>query len=186
MTRLVGVAFVLATLGGCATTVQGRGARDASTLHCPPGAVTAHGAPFCYVLPDGFTDNSALDTYGNGWTYRSLISVAQYDLVEVLAGRLTWDSDTYSDARLLARAQSQFARIPDVAQTHIDVTPTRVDGARAYQWTTNPGDGKTERSIIAYRGHAEVYIQCLRRDKPQAAQAGCTRVLDTIQIVDLR
>lgn len=185
--RLVSAALLLAPLAACTTTVRGHGAGDLRTLHCPPGAVTDHGAPFCYVLPDGFTDNSALNTYGAGWPYRSLVSVAKYDLVEVLATRLWFDSDTYPDARLLDNARSQLAESAHGAQhTESDVTATRVAGARAYQQTVRRTNGSTERSIIAYRGYAEVYIQCLWRDKPQAAQEGCARVLDTIQIIDLR
>jgi hypothetical protein len=176
---------MLALLSACTNVIRGHGALD-TNLHCPPGAVTDHGAPFCYALPDGFTDDSALDTYGTGWTYRTLVAVAPKDLVEVLAARLPFDSDTYSDGQLLNYAQGRLTDAASSAQrTLAGVNATWVAGARAYQQTLNISGGATERAILAYRGYAEVYIQCLQREKPQAAQAGCARVLDTIQIIDL-
>lgn len=156
----------------------------ATALQCTPGTVSAKGAPFCYALPHGFTDNSTLTSYAPGWRYRTLVSVGKYDLVEVLAGRLPFDSGTYSDDKLRGYARVLLAEV--VAQASrasaSDVTPRPIAGVRGYEQTVRLRNGATEQSILAYRGHTEVYVQCERSDSVSAAQAGCARVLATIQV----
>ncbi len=185
--RVVGPILAVALLSACTTTVRGNGVGDSGRLHCPSGAVTDHGAPFCYRLPSGFTDDSALDTYGSDWPYRTLVVVAPYDLVEVLADRLDFDSDIYPDGQLRTYAEGRLVDFASTAQrTLTGVTPTRVAQVRAFELTVSLQHGATERAIFAYRGHTEVFIQCLQRDEPRAAKAGCAAVLRSIQIIDLR
>lgn len=93
--RLTAVAFML-VLVGCSTTTSGHGiegpsspatslATSAVTSPGPSGSsaprcaqpwVSQPGAPFCYVLPTGFADSSESTSYGDGWTYKTLISAA--------------------------------------------------------------------------------------------------------------
>jgi hypothetical protein len=184
--RLLGAAAALATLAACSVPARAHGSL-ATALQCAPGTVSAKGAPFCYALPDGFTDNSALTSYGAGWRYRTLVSVGQYDLVEVLAARLPFDSDTYSDDKLRGYARVLLAQVVVEASraSASAVSSIRVAGVRGYEQTVKLHNGATERSILAYRGHTEVYVQCEHRDKVNSAQAGCARVLATIQVTAL-
>jgi len=114
--RLCSILFAaLLTLVACSSATAGHGAPSspppassttsrAATLDCPATAITKTDAPFCYERPAGFSDNSSLRSYGGKWTYKTLVSTAKYDLVEVLASRLSFDSDAYSDAKLAAYA----------------------------------------------------------------------------------
>lgn len=195
--RLRSVPFAaLLTLAACSSATSGHGAfssppassttSSAATLDCPATAITKAGAPFCYERPPGFTDNSSLNSYGGKWTYKTLVSTARYDLVEVLASRLAFDSDTYSDAQLRAYADRMRFHPGDSGLLNVrDLTPTRVADARAYQQTATTPLGAHVRAIYAFRGRSVVYIQCERRDQPSKANAGCDAVLASIRIVSL-
>jgi hypothetical protein len=140
--RLCSILFAaLLTLVACSSATSGHGAlsspgsppapsatSSATTLDCPATAITKTGAPFCYERPPGFTDNSSLNSYGGKWAYKTLVSTARYDLVEVLASRLSFDSDAYSDAKLAAYA--------DPGRGHPCVSADRDHAARG----ARPGD----------------------------------------------
>ncbi len=189
----------LLTLVACSSATSGHGALSspgsppassttsrAATLDCPAAAVTSKGAPFCYLRPAGFTDNSSLRSYGGKWAYKTLVSTARYDLVEVLASRLSFDSDTYSDAQLAAYADRLRFHPGDSGLLNVrDLMPTRVADTRAYQQTATTPLGAHVRAIYAFRGTSVVYIQCERRDQPSKADAGCDAVLANIQIISL-
>ena len=201
--RIVAVAIALAAFGACSTSVHGKGTAlsgsgsaptsptspsgtAAAELHCPVGAITDQGAPFCYELPDGFTDHTAQRDYCRGWRYCTLVSHAVHDVIQVLAGHEPFDSDTYTDAKLEAEARTGLGQIVAAAQKAVTgVTPIRVAGVRAYEQTVRNRDGMTERAILAYRGHTVVFLQCDQSGESPAAQQGCARVLGSIQIVSL-
>ena len=139
--RLCSILFAaLLTLVACSSATAGHGALSspppassttsrAATLDCPAAAVTSKGAPFCYLRPAGFTDNSSLRSYGGKWAYKTLVSTARYDLVEVLASRLSFDSDTYSDAQLAAYADRLRFHPGDSGLLNVrSLTPTRGRG----------------------------------------------------------
>jgi len=203
--RLTAVAFML-VLVGCSTTTSGHGiegpsspatslATSAVTSPGPSGSsaprcaqpwVSQPGAPFCYVLPTGFADSSESTSYGDGWTYKTLISAAQYDSVEVLAVRLPFDSDAYGDAMLKVYTEAYRYRVGKLGITRASIlSPTRVAGARAYEQTWANTAGARGRTIFIFRGTTEVLLQCERRDLPARANAGCKSVLSTLQIVSL-
>ena len=159
---------------------------SADTLDCPATAITRTGAPFCYPRPAGFTDNSSLDSYGGKWTYKTLVSTTRYVLVEVLASRLSFDSDTYTDAELRAYADRMRFHPGDSGLLNVrELTPTRVADSRAYQQRRPRRSGRTCGRSTPSAGRAVVYIQCERRDQPSKADAGCDTVLASIQIVSL-
>ena len=183
--RAAFIGLALLTLAACSTAVHSHGTLD-SKLHCAPHSVTDEGAPFCYALPNGFTDNSSDRTYCRGWRYCTLVSVAQHDLVQVLAAREPFDADTYSDAKLQDLAEKGLSEVAAAAKSTLtDVTATRVGGVRAYEQAVLTRDGVTDRAVLAFRGHVEVFIQCDQSDHSAPAQQGCARVLGSIQIVPL-
>ena len=211
--RLTAVALVL-VLAGCSTTTSGHGIEgpsspptsrvtspatspatsavaspgpsDSSAPRCAQPWVSQPGAPFCYVLPTGFADSSELTSYGHGWTYKTLISAAQYDSVEVLAARLPFNSDAYGDAVLQIYTETYRYRAGKLGITRAsDLSPTRVAGARAYEQTWANTADAAGRTIFIFRGTTEVLLQCEHRDLPQRANAGCKSVLSTLQIVSL-
>jgi hypothetical protein len=198
--RLCSILFAaLLTLVACSSATSGHGAlsspgsppapsatSSATTLDCPATAITKTGAPFCYERPPGFTDNSSLNSYGGKWAYKTLVSTARYDLVEVLASRLSFDSDAYSDAKLAAYADRLRFHPGDSGLLNVrSLTPTRVADTRAYQQSATTPLGAHVRAIYAFRGTSVVYIQCERRDQPSKADAGCDAVLASIQIISL-
>lgn len=168
------------------STVTSPGPHNSSALHCAAESVTEPDAPFCYVLPTGFMDNSALPSYGRGFSYKTLVSVAQYDLVEVLAGRLPFNSDAYGDAILKDYVETYRYTVGKLGIIRASaVTPTRVAGARAYEQSWANTIHASGRAIFIFRGTTEVFVQCEHRDLPQLANAGCRSVLSTLQIVSL-
>ena len=195
--RLCSIPFAaLLTLVACSSATSGHGrlsspppsatTSSAATLDCPAKAITSTGAPFCYQRPAGFTDSSSLNSYGGKWTYRTLVSTARYDLVEVLASQLSFDSDTYTDAELRTYADRLRFHPGDSDLLNVrDLTPTRVADSRAYQQIATTPLGAHVRAIYAFRGTSVVYIQCERRDQPSRADAACSTVLASIQIVSL-
>ncbi len=198
--RLCSILFAaVLALAACSSATSGHGALSspssppassttsrAATLDCPATAITRTGAPFCYERPAGFTDNSSLRSYGGKWSYKTLVSAARYDLVEVLASRLSFDSDAYPDAQLAAYADRLRFHPGDSGLLNVrSLTPTRVAGTRAYQQTATTPLGAHVRAIYAFRGTSVVYIQCERRDQPSKADAGCDAVLASIQIISL-
>ncbi len=198
--RLCSILFAaVLALAACSSATSGHGALSspssppassttsrAATLDCPATAITRTGAPFCYERPAGFTDNSSLRSYGGKWAYKTLVSAARYDLVEVLASRLSFDSDAYPDAQLAAYADRLRFHPGDSGLLNVrSLTPTRVADTRAYQQTATTPLGAHVRAIYAFRGTSVVYIQCERRDQPSKADAGCDAVLASIQIISL-
>ena len=154
---------------------------------CGADAITARGAPFCYPLPGGFVDSSSLKNYGGGWQYKTLISAGKYDLVEVLGGRLPFDSSSYTDAQLRAYADPRRFHPGDPGLVRVTpLTPTSVAGSRAYQQTAGNDVGAKLQAIFVFHGRSEVYIQCERRDNAIVAEAGCKEVLASIQILTLK
>ncbi len=148
--------------------------------------MTARGAPFCYELPAGFVDNSTLKTYGGGWRYKTLISTGRFDLVEVLGGKLPFDSSGYTDAQLRAYADPRRFHPGDAGLLHVtSLRPTSVAGSRAYQQTAANTDGAQLQAYFVFHGTSEIYIQCEYRDEPDVAKTGCQSVLSSIQILTL-
>jgi hypothetical protein len=123
------------------------------TATCPAEAITARGAPFCYPLPGGFVDSSSLKNYGGGWQYETLVSAGTYDLVEVLGGRLPFDSSSYADAQLRAYADPRRYHAGDPGL--VDVTalrPTTVAGSRTYVQIAGNNDGARLQATFVFHG----------------------------------
>lgn len=183
-------------VAGCSTTVHGQGSaavsvsRSASAQgqsECDAGWVTAPGAPFCYPLPAGFADYSYLSDYEPAWTYRTLVSVDQHDLIAVLAIRIDFDASSESAAQL----RSVYHRGPELAPGKFALktaSPTRrvtIDGATAFRQTGVFTSGISTDTTTIYRGHTWAEVECQSLDHPKKVAAACETVLRNVQIQGL-
>jgi len=156
-------------------------------LNCPAGAISATGAPFCYPLPRGFSDFSAQNNYGTGWTYKTLVSLGGHDLIEVLGGVYPNDTDSMTADRLRqffnrsGRLQKGELGIVHAGQ----VRPTRVAGHRGFVQTGRYRNGVRTVDTRVYAGRSVVAIYCQSKTrKPQVTQA-CAEVRNKIHIAQL-
>lgn len=183
---LVGFAVIVAALTGCSRSVSGQATGPRQTLSCPTGAITVQAAPFCYPLPAGFTDNTAGMTPLTGWTYNTLVSVGQHDLITVAAASVGKDTDGDDDAALAKLADNQRMR-PGRFTVVTASAPTTllVDGSRAFSQDGKYNTGGGARQVVIYRGRTLVQISCQYKAKQAVVDKGCTDVIGTIQVVGL-
>ena len=190
MRALLGCLVLFLALAGCSSTVYGHGtvnsAPPRTTLSCAPGAVTATSAPFCFPLPAGFSDFTSKVPPEPKWTYQAIVSVAQHDLIEVVASSIGRDTDTDTDAKLAERADQLRIKTGQFETSSAGgLVPLQVDGARAFEQSLRYTSGVGARSILVYRGRTELRIACQFLEHGAEVQDACTRVIDTIQVVGL-
>lgn len=156
----------------------------ASATGCPAGWITDAGAPFCYQLPAGFSDFSSQSGYAYGWQWRTLVSVDEHDLIQVIGEPVQADLDTYTPAAALQLAEGMGLQTGTggvVSSTKL--TPATVNGARAFLQNATYLSGVVTRDYIVLRGHAVVHISCQHTaSHPAEVRAACDDVLATIAI----
>ena len=163
-----------------------------TTLTCAGGTVIhPDGAPYCYLLPPGFTDATDRLTLNfqtaNQSQYDSAASIAVHDVIVVAVFALPQNSDTLTDKRLadevhlvLSQGASSGLRIAGAPE------PTTVDGNRALRIAVKQADGAFTSTIyFVFRGFTEVEINCQYADRQPDVARGCASVRDSIQIIDL-
>lgn len=151
---------------------------------CTPPSITVAHAPFCYTLPTGFTDFSSLKNYGKGWTYRTLVSVGQHDLIEVFAAGSA-DTDRLSEAALKAQYEKVFLlRVGALGIAQADPAQrTSVDGARAYRQVARYKNGVATDIVTVYRGRSVLSVQCQSQQQKAMVEAACGSVLSSLDFV---
>lgn len=176
-------AVIVAALAGCSRSVSGQGTGPREKLTCPAGVVP--GVPFCYPIPAGFTNDRG-HRPASGWTYYTLVSVGQHDLIQVAAASIGVDTDADNDAALAKLAESQRMRPGKLnTATASPFSTLVVDGARAFSQTLTYVSGVGARQIEIYRGRTLVQISCQYEAKRAVVEKGCTDVIGTIQVVGL-
>lgn len=174
------------TVGPASTPATPTSAPDPN-LNCPAGSISATGAPFCYPLPRGFSDFSAQNNYGTGWTYKTLVSLGGHDLIEVLGGVYPNDTDSMS-ADQLRRFFNRSGRLQKGELGIVSagkVRPTRVAGHRGFVQAGRYRNGVRTVDTRVYAGRSVVAIYCQSKArKPQVTQA-CTQVRKKIHIAQL-
>jgi len=154
---------------------------------CKIGWITASGAPFCYPLPAGFTDFSSIGNYGQGWTYRTLVSLGQHDLIEVLAYRVNFDADALTTAKLTAIYDGG----PELAPGRFTIVHASkpqssvVSGGRAFRQVGLYSSGVSIDMTTVYRGHTWLTISCQSLTDGAAVARACAAVRDQIRIIGL-
>lgn len=148
------------------------------------------GAPYCYLLPAGFTDATGQLTLNyqsaNPSQYDSAIAVAVHDVIIVAVYPLRENSDGLSADVL---GQQVNAVLDQGESAGFSVTgspsPTTVDGARAFQIPIKQNSGQYASTIyFVFRGFTEVEINCQFAAEQDDITSGCAEVRDTIQIID--
>lgn len=180
---------------GCATVIPGSavpaGSGAATTLSCSGGTlIKPKGAPYCYLLPAGFTDitdNVTLQYQSaNPGRYLSAIEVARLDTITVSIYPLHSDSDSLGLDFLTTQLQNA---LPDAATTGITAgkpTTTTLAGARAVQFSVTKTGEYSSTVYFAFRGYTELEVDCQWAQQQADIDRGCAGVRGTLQFVDLR
>ncbi len=176
---------VSAPVSTTATTPAPRPTRTSPGVPaCAPTSITVAKAPFCFTLPAGFTNFSSLRNYGKGWTYRTLVSIGQHDLVEVFAAANA-DTDATSEAGLKA----MYDRVFLLHKGELGITQAgpaqriAVDGARAYRQVARYSNGVSTDITTVYRGRTVLSIQCQSLDQKATVEAACASVQASLDFV---
>lgn len=189
-------------VAGSAVPVRSGSARPSPTTQAPPAkrttlscagddVVRPRGAPYCYLLPGGFTDATDQLTLNyqspNPSEYESAVAVAVHDVIIVAVYPLREDSDSLSDDALsdevnLVLRQGESSGFTVTGQP----TPTTVDENRAFRIPIKQKDGQYTSTIyFVFRGFTEIEINCQYARQRAAIERGCAGLLRSIQIVDL-
>jgi hypothetical protein len=202
----VPVALVIGALvAGCATTVTGRAVAVShptaatptkppvrTTLDCSGGGkvIQPKGAPYCYLLPAGFTDATGQLTLNyqsdNPSQYDSAVAVAVHDVIIVAVYPLRENSDELSASALGEQVNAVLGQGESAGFTVTgDPTQTTVDDARAFEIPIKQNDGQYSSSIyFVFRGFTEVEINCQFADHQADIDKGCASMRDSIEIID--
>lgn len=195
---LLPMLLAASTLAGCATVVTGSaqpvpGAKPLyTTLSCSGGTVIQpKGAPYCYLLPSGFTDATEQLTLNyqsaNPSQFDSAAAVAVHDVIIVAVYPLRENSDKLTSTILSQQVNAVLSQGESSGFT-VTGSPslTQVDGARAFVIPIKQNDGEYGSTIyFVFRGFTEVEINCqFATDEPKI-DAGCASVRNSINIIDL-
>jgi hypothetical protein len=152
--------------------------------------VQPKGAPYCYLLPAGFTDTTGQLSLqyqsSSPSSYVSAVAVAPYDTIIVAVYPLRLNSDSLSASALSdlingALSNSAAAGIKVVGQSTI----TSLNGARAVRLMVSKTDGQfTSILYFAFRGYTEVEVDCQWARQQAQIDKGCSSIRNTIRIVD--
>lgn len=209
-------AAMTAALTGCATTVDGSGTPDVeatgtttatttpsddeggseggsdgggdpSALACDGDqAVAPVGQPFCFTLPDGFTqqeievDNSA----GNAAAYTTGVALSQRDVIVFSVYPLALDSDDLTDGQIADALEPIIVQLAAGGFTFDSTEPEvrMVDEARAFFYQGSDATGLFSDTYFIFRGETELQINCQWADAQEALLASCDEVLDSLDV----
>jgi hypothetical protein len=142
------------------------------------------GAPYCYLLPAGFTDitNDVTLQYqsANPGRYISAIEVAKLDTITVSDYPLRANSDPVSMTSL---ADQIIAALPAPSSgiTTGQPTTTTLNGARTIQLTVDRAGEYSSTIYFAFRGFTEIEVDCQWAQDQADIDRGCASVRGTIQ-----
>jgi hypothetical protein len=196
-----------ALVAGCTTTVSGSAAPVGgpvagsaapsqkpvarTKLDCSGGKIIQpKGAPYCYLLPSGFTDATGQLTLNyqsdNPSQYDSAVAVAVHDVIIVAVYPLRENSDELSASSLSEQVNAVLGQGESAGFTVTgDPTQTTVDGARAFQIPIKQNDGQYVSSIyFVFRGFTEVEINCQYADHQTDIDKGCASMRDSVEVID--
>jgi hypothetical protein len=197
------VALVALLTAGCTTAVTGTarqvpGAEPVvpkpvvrTRLDCTGSKVVRPaGAPYCYLLPAGFSDATGQLTLNyqsaTPSQYDSAAAVAVHDVIIVAVYPLRQNSDTLSPAML---GQQVEAVLEQGAPAGFSMAgrpqDTTVDNARTVQVPVRQNDGQYSSTIyFVFRGFTEVEINCQYAQHRATVEQGCTDVRTSMQVID--
>jgi predicted small secreted protein len=204
---------VASLLAGCGGTVAGTGtiAADAkkpsskpsgspstaadpgrSSLSCKGTTIAPSGAPYCFVVPQGFTDVSSsvtIDTSIGNEKFRSAVAIADRDLVIVTVYALQANTDAIASDTLEGELKTVLGQLASQGFTFESTQAKRgtVDGARSFSYRARQSKDNLESDVyFLFRGKSEVEVNCQWKDKPAEVQKGCKAILDSFQFKSVR
>jgi len=163
-----------------------------SSLSCKGKTITPSGAPYCFTIPEGFTDVSSsvtIDTSIGNEKYRSAVAVADRDLVIVTVYALNANTDPIASDTLEGELKTVLGQLASQGFTFESTQAERgaVDGARSFGYRARQSKDNLESDVyFVFRGKNEVEINCQWKDKPAEVQKGCKAVLDSFQFKTVR
>ncbi|HEY3611526.1 MAG TPA: hypothetical protein VGL06_28790 [Pseudonocardiaceae bacterium] len=181
--------LVSGLLAGCTSTTTGPA--PAALVTCAGGTVIQPaGAPYCYLLPAGFTDYTGKVTVqvqsDVPTSYASVVGIAVYDSIQVSVVRLRADSDSISMAALtdgLSSSMSNMTAHGLIVGQSTSAAP--VDNDRTVQVTLTKGNLYTSTIYAVFRGYTEIAINCQSSEREPDVDRACASIRQTIRIVDL-
>jgi hypothetical protein len=170
------------------------GTQGRSALSCAGGKILQpNGAPYCFVLPNGFKDVSGQTSTTVGQSGEHPASVAFgsdsvtagiRDLIIVLDFTLRVDSNDLSDPVLVQQLTTLITNFESQGFTFASKTPERmsVDGARGYVYHARAKEGYSSDLIFVFRGTQEVELNCQYKQRQAQIQSACQQILGSLQI----
>lgn len=178
------------------TTETPTGTPGRTVLSCSGGTVLQpKSAPYCYLLPSGFKDVSALTSTTVGQSGEHPSSVARAgetitqtvrDLIIVLDFTLRLDTDTLSDDDLVQQLDTLITQFEAQGFTFDNKVPGRntVDGARGFTYHAKAREGYFSDIVFAFRGKQEVEVNCQYKAHQADIQRACGAILTSLQIAN--
>lgn len=172
-------------LAGCATTITGTAVRASDC--CGATVIEPAGAPYCYVLPAGFRDDSGGMSAGfatGRLLYPSAVAAGSRDGIVVAVLPLPAGTNTLSPDALVQRITQLLdqGRAAGIVMTGTP-TLTTVDGDRAVE--AHVRESAVHATAVNYfvlAGDLGVEIACQSAVRPDLVDRGCRSVLDSIRI----
>ncbi len=199
-------ALACVLLAGCTTTVAGSAVAHRpgiaaapakppappkrTSLSCSGGTVVRPaGAPYCYLMPSGFSDATNRLTLNfqtaQPGQHDSAIAVAVHDVILVVTYPLHSDSDGVPSDLLADQVREVMAKGAAGFRISGAPVPTTVDGNRAFRLEIEQNQAQYAADVyFVFDGSTEVEINCQRADRDADIDRGCTQVLSSIQVID--
>lgn len=160
-----------------------------TSLSCSGGTVVSPtGAPYCYLVPAGFTDVTSsvrVDASVGDEKYRTAVAVADRDLLIVTVYELRVDTDAIPSGQLASELKGVLGQLTEQGFAFESTTPKRsaVDGARAFGYHAREARNRLEADVFfVFRGKTEVEVNCQWRDRPAEVQQACRQLLGSLQV----
>lgn len=157
---------------------------ERTALSCGSGTVISpKGAPYCYLLPSGLSQITDIVLPGGG-DFTTAVGIGGRDVIAVTVFRTPADTDELGDKEL----QNDTDQVVE-DQLSGDFTFTSkvgerltVDGARTLHYSaTSKKESFSIDIYFVYRAKAKIQVNCQSKDHKAQIDAGCTKLLDSLQ-----
>jgi hypothetical protein len=158
------------------------------SLSCSGKVISPTGAPYCYLVPSGFTDVSGSATVATSLgneKYRTAVAIAARDLAIVTVYELNRSVDGVSDEQLESEMSGVLGQLTSQGITLDSTTARRttVDGARSFGYHARIGKDNLEEDLsFIFRGKTEVEVNCQWQQRKNDVVRACGELLGSLQI----
>ena len=145
--------------------------------------VSPSGAPYCYVVPPGFTRTKA--TLG-GADYASAVSLDNHDIIVAGVFPAPSNLDALTDRELTHAVDDLIGRENSagfhLVSRHGKLTKPAAGRALEYRATTPTTPPITIDLFVVSKGHTKVQLNCQYTAQRAKVEAACARVLASMRI----